>query len=213
MLKNIISQLTGDQNLPQFDPSLLQDPLAMKTAWTPLAGGGSNFKTAGLHSVDEQRMEFRASAGMKLMAVVFVVMGLVLAAIFFSKKPETMRDYIPVAMGVIFAVSGAGMFYSACTPTVFDLGHGYFCRSRKKPERMIAPSKLKRYAPLNRVHALQIIAEFCKSKNSSYYSYELNLVLDDGSRVHVIDHGNHLALRTDAQTLSHFLNKPLWDAS
>ena len=213
MLKNIISQLTGNSNLPQFDPSVLQDPLALKTAWTPLAGGGSNFKTAELHAVNEQRMEFRASLGMKLMAAVFLIMGLVLAAVFISKQPQTLKDYIPVAMGVIFATIGAGMLYSAITPTVFDLSHGYFCRSRKKPELMIDPSKLKTYAPLNRVHALQIIKEYIKTKKSAYYSYELNLVLDDGSRVHVIDHGNHLALLTDAQTLSQFLKKPMWNAS
>lgn len=213
VLKKIISQLSGGQDRPLFDPSIFNDPVALKTSWSPLAGGGSNFKSAGLHKVNEQRMEFRASFMAKLMAAIFVVMGLVLASVFFSKQPQTLKDYIPVAMGVVFAAVGAGMFYSALIPAVFDIGHGYFCKSRQKPERMIDPSKLKRYAELKRVHALQIISEYIKSKNSSYYSYELNLVLDDGSRINVVDHGNHLALHTDAQTLSQFLNKPLWDAS
>ncbi len=48
---------------------------------------------------------------------------------------------------------------------------------------------------------------------SSYYSYELNLVLDDGSRINVVDHGNLDRLRGDAQTLSRFLDKPVWDAT
>ncbi len=213
MLKNIISQLTGQSERPQFDASIFQDPIAMKTSWLPLAGGGSNFKSAGLHQVNEQRMEFRASTAMKIFAGVFVVFGLVLATLFISKQPDSKEVYIPIAMGLLFAAVGAGMFYSGCTPTVFDLGHGYFCRSRKKPELMMDKSKLKRYAELKRVHALQIIAELCKSDKKSYYSYELNLVLDDGSRVNVVDHGNQNALRTDAQTLSQFLNKPLWDAS
>lgn len=185
----------------------------MKTSWLPLARGGSNFKSAELIKINEQRMEFRASLMAKVIAAVFVVMGVVLAAAFSSKMPDKMEDYIPIAMGVLFAAIGAGMFYSAYTPTVFDIGHGYFCKSRKKPELMMDPSKLKRYATLNRVHALQMISELCKNKNSSYYSYELNLVLDDGSRVNVIDHGNHMVLLDDAQTLSQFLNKPLWNAS
>ncbi len=203
-----------------IDPSVFQDPVALKTSWQPLARGGSNFKSAGLLKVNEQRMEFRASLMAKLLALVFVVMGLALAAVFISKQPHNLADYkfkmedfIPVAMGVIFAAIGAGMFFSALTPAVFDLSRGYFCKSRQKPERMIDPLKLKRYAELKRVHALQIISEYCKSKNSSYYSYELNLVLDDGSRINVVDHGNQAALQADAQTLAEFLNKPLWDAS
>ncbi len=47
---------------------------------------------------------------------------------------------------------------------------------------------------------------------SSYYSYELNLVLNDGSRINVVDHGNLKRLRSDTQTLSQFLGKPVWDA-
>lgn len=213
MFKEILSQLTGQSDRPPFDASIFQDPIAMKTSWLPLVGGGSNFKSAGLHKVNEQRMEFRASRMMKLFAGVFVVFGLVLTAIFFLNQPDKKESYIPIAMGLVFSLAGAWMYYYACTPTVFDLGHGYFCRSRKKPELMMDKSKLKHYAELNRVHALQIIAELCQSKNSSYYSYELNLVLDDGSRVNVVDHGNQTALRADAQTLSQFLNKPLWDAS
>lgn len=220
VLKKIISQLSGDQDRPHFDPSIFQDPIAIKTSWSPLVRGGSNFKSAGLQKVNEQRVEFRASLMAKLMALVFVVMGLALAAVFISKQTDKLADYkfkmadfIPVAMGVLFAVIGVGMFFSALIPAVFDLGHGYFCKSRQKPERMIDPSKLKRYAELKRVRALQIISERCKTKKSYYYSYELNLVLDDGSRINVVDHGNQTALRTDAQTLSQFLNKPLWDAS
>lgn len=165
-------------------------------------------------------MEFRASVMAKLMALVFVVMGLALAAVFISKQPDKfahfkfkLADVMPVAMGLLFSAIGVGMFYSALIPAVFDIGHGYFCKSRQKPERMIDPSKLKRYAELKRVHALQIISEYIKTKKSSYYSYELNLVLDDGSRLNVVDHGNQSALQADARTLAEFLKKPLWDAS
>lgn len=213
MFKKIISQLTDGAKLPLFDPSAFQDPIAMKTSWTPLCRGGSNFKTAGLHKIDEQRMEFRASVGMKLMALAFLIAGLAIGASVVAKKPEQSKDFIPIAIGIVFAGAGAWMLRHATTPNVFDLRHGYYCKSRQKPELMMDPSKLKHYADLKRVHALQIISEYVRGDKKSYYSYELNLVLDDGSRVNVVDHGNHLALRTDAETLSQFLNKPVWDAS
>ena len=44
-------------------------------------------------------------------------------------------------------------------------------------------------------------------------SYELNVVLQDGSRRNVVDHGNLDALRADARELAMFLVVPLWDAT
>jgi hypothetical protein len=159
-------------------------------------------------------MEFRPSVGMKLFSTVFMLAGviIIIATSVFSEIREP-QDFFPIGLGVVFWMAGAFMFHHSCTPIVFDLSRGYFYKGRKKPEQMVDPSKLKHYASLKRVHALQIISEFCKSKNSSYYSYELNLVLDDGTRINVIDHGNQQAVRDDAQKLSGFLNKPLWDAS
>ncbi|MDP6491172.1 MAG: hypothetical protein QGG69_05335 [Kiritimatiellia bacterium] len=58
----------------------------------------------------------------------------------------------------------------------------------------------------------QLLSEYCRSDKSSYYSYELNLVLQDGSRINVVDHGNKTKLREDAATLSEFLGRPVWDA-
>lgn len=41
----------------------------------------------------------------------------------------------------------------------------------------------------------------------------LNLVLDDGSRINVVDHGCARSLRAEAHQLATFLDKPLWDAT
>ena len=68
-------------------------------------------------------------------------------------------------------------------------------------------------APLSSIHALQLLSEFVSGSKSSYHSYELNLVLNDGSRINVVDHGNLDRLRSDANTLSRFLDKPIWDAT
>lgn len=213
MLKNIISQLTGADGRTGTDPSVFQDPIAMKTDWSPMARGGRNFKSAGLHQVNDQRYEFKPSPMMKFLSMIFFAAGLLMIVLLMKESPDSFRDYLPVGIAAIFCAVGIGTYYSSKTPIVFDRNHGYFCRSREKPELMMDPTRLKRYAPLKRVHALQIISEYCRTKKSSYYSYELNLVLDDGSRLHVIDHGDHLALRTDAETLAKFLDKPLWDAS
>ncbi len=58
-----------------------------------------------------------------------------------------------------------------------------------------------------------MLRERIRSKNGSYYSYEINLVLHNASRVNVIDHGNHQAVIEDAETLAQALGVPLWDGS
>ena len=63
------------------------------------------------------------------------------------------------------------------------------------------------------IHALQILAEYVKGNKRSYYSYELNLVFRDGTRKHVIDHGDIESIRKDSEILSKFLNRPVWDNS
>ena len=70
---------------------------------------------------------------------------------------------------------------------------------------------MKHFAELEKIHALQLI--FNASSQRFYgFSYELNLVLEAGKRINVIDHGNLDRLREDADTLAAFLDKPIWDA-
>ena len=66
---------------------------------------------------------------------------------------------------------------------------------------------------LTRVKALQIISELCRGDKSSYHSYELNLILDNASRINVVDHGSLSKLREDANRLAQFLGVPIWDAA
>jgi hypothetical protein len=41
----------------------------------------------------------------------------------------------------------------------------------------------------------------------------LNLILKSGGRINVVDHGNIEKLKEDAQILSSFLSKPVWDST
>jgi hypothetical protein len=64
---------------------------------------------------------------------------------------------------------------------------------------------------LEDIHAIQLLSEYVRRSKSSYYSYELNLVLNDGKRLIVVDHGNLTRLQEDAKKLLEFLGKPVWD--
>ena len=65
--------------------------------------------------------------------------------------------------------------------------------------------------PLSLLDHLEIIKERCHTSKSSYDSYELNVVLKDGSRYNVLDHGNGRLLWSDAHKLAARLSLPLMD--
>jgi hypothetical protein len=56
-----------------------------------------------------------------------------------------------------------------------------------------------------------VIAERVSGNKSSYLSYELNLVLSDGRRINVIDHGDKIKILVDAHDLAEFLDIPIWN--
>jgi len=184
--------------------------MALHTDWSPLVGGGSNFRSHKLDCSDANRWAFKVSIGGILFSAVFIAMGLgIFTASFWQEdKVIFMRLF-----GAAFAAAGGALWWTMSTPTIFDKKRGYYCKGRKRPEAIFDRSKLKNYAELERIHALQLIAEQVSGKNKSYLSFELNLVLIDGTRLNVTDHGSHTGIREDARKLAEFLGKPLWDAT
>ncbi len=213
ILRKILS-LTSQQ--PPLDPAQFNDPLALKTEWTPATRGGSSFRTHRLVQDDFARVEFKASTGAKVFYLLFAFIGVGVAtgmALFSEAESyEAPEFFVPMLMGILFLSIGVGMFIYGTTPIVFDKGSGYFWKGRKGPQDVLEVSSLKKCAQLGQIHAIQLVSEYVRSGKSSFYSYELNLVLEDARRLTVIDHGNLKRLREDAGKLSEFLGKPIWDA-
>ena len=108
---------------------------------------------------------------------------------------------------------GFFMLRSGTKPIVFDRRAGFFWRGRTAPHETFNRDEIKDHAELDQIHALQILSEYIRGNKSSYYSYEINLVLKDGRRVHVVDHGNIHQIREDAAKIGEFLGRPVWDAA
>jgi hypothetical protein len=222
MLKRLGEKLRGLMVEPvAYDPSGLGDPVATQTAWSPAKGGGANFRTHALIRVNPTRMEFRASLGARLFHLVFLIVGLGMVAAFsisvLSGDPAGMEagtaSFVPLFLGLVFAIAGGAMWYFGAAPIVFDKSRGEYWKGRVAPYEASNRRNLDHYAKLDQVHAVQLISEHLQSDKSSYYSHELNLVLGDGTRMNVVDHGDRSRLRDDAQTLAAFLERPVWDAT
>lgn len=206
----------GEQNV--FDPSQLGDDVAMRTTWTPEKGGGANFRTHKLVEVRPYRLEFRATTGARLFYMVFILMGIGVFIGFSFKKATSiefsfdMSMMISLALCLIFTGAGGFMLYFGTSPIVFDKTKGAFWKGRKSPDEVFDRRDIKDFAQFDRIHALQLISEYVRGSKSSYHSYEMNLVLENGHRINIVDHGDKDRLREDAKTLSAFLERPVWDA-
>lgn len=200
----------------QVDRSRFNDPLAEQIQWTPAKGGGANFRTHALREVSMHRLEFRMSPGGMIFNMIFLLSGLGTMVFFGLRYHSDMpvsELLLPLLFGLVFALVGGGMLFFSARPIVFDKELGWFWKGYKKPSLSGGAKQPKISMPLHRIHALQILAEYVRSDKSSYYSYELNLVNRDGTRINVVDHGNYERLREDAQKLSDFLGAPIWDAA
>ena len=202
-----------------FDPSVLQDPLALKTAWTALKSGGTNFRTHRLVQPHSGRLEFKPTITAYVFYSIFILVGAGLLAAFplealFSPgagSEDKTAIFFCMLMGTVFISIGIFMAYTGTSPIVFDQMRVLFWKGRPREGGRISRESFTTACELSRIHALQIIAEHCRGSKSSYYSYELNLVLDDASRLNVVDHGALRAMKRDAAKLAGFLNVPVWD--
>jgi len=93
---------------------------------------------------------------------------------------------------------------------VFDKNKGTFWKDRKKSHEIFDTSKIKAYTPFKDIYALQIVSKYCTGRDASFYSYELNLVLNNKKRINIVDHGKQKKLLAEAKVLASFLQKPLW---
>jgi hypothetical protein len=200
------------------DPSGFDDPVALQTDWFPAAPGGASFGTHRLVRVSANRIEFSATLGAKFFFLVFLFAGLGVLC-FQVNRIRIGQAYllsqdslIPILVGSVFVVVGGCMYWFGSAPRVFDQSRASFWHGRKEPAMLNAAGRSENSTPLASIHALQLLTEYVSGNKNSYYSYELNLVLNDGSRINVVDHGNLKRLRSDTQTLSQFLGKPVWDA-
>ena len=183
-----------------LDLSAFGNEIAFKTSWEPLVGGGTSFCT------------HRAQKNASLMGDVFVFKTVIQAYLF----------AIPfVALGAMVAIASAAGEFEDKTGLVVGLGFlafgcWYLWSLRQKESRFDRYSSEltqgKKSFDLENAEAIQLIREYVRGNKSSYYSYELNLICSDSSRINIVDHGALRKLREDAALLAEYLSIPVWDA-
>jgi len=194
----------------------LDEPIARQIEWTPAASGGTNFRTHRLVEISPLRLKLKPTFGSMMFSWIFILVGLGVMIVFFVEMSNrATRDaslWVLPPIGLVFFAIGAWLYHSYSRPRVFDMQDLWYWRGRR-PNSRDSVEHCKNSAPLDQVHAIQIVSELCRGKNSSYYSYEINLVLHDTTRVNVVDHGNLKHIRKDAQKIADLIGVPVWDAA
>ena len=198
--------------------TFMDDPVAKQTKWSLAKKGGSNILSYRLVRIDHSRMQFRLTILSVFACLALILFGSALVGYSFSDGQFNYKFIPQTLIGLAALCGGIWMLYSGTLPRVFDKRKGVFWKGRKAPDTTSRREKNSSYVRLDNIYALQLISRSTKTMSSSGYRtskthYEINLVLKDSSRVHVVQHGNKKRIRQDAATLAEFLGKPLWDAS
>jgi len=201
------------------------DPAAQRADWHHLnKGSGSSSQSQTIASVSGDRLRVANTLGGLTIPLLAAFGGLALVWIAFDSyfniitkgtEPISTTAFVFLAaVGILFTGPAFWKLRPRNTLT-FDKAAGQFWRGRRKPSGNSAESGP---FPLGRIAALQIpprkhVHFRNNNQDRSFYSYELNLILDDNERINLLDHGDLVEIRKDAKKLSDYLGKPLFDAS
>ncbi|EAQ40133.1 hypothetical protein MED134_05249 [Dokdonia sp. MED134] len=213
-LSNFIKNLVQATKTTAFDPGVFNDELASKVSWSPEAGGGANFKTKSLVKISDSELQYKASSFGKIFGALFIIFPIVFILVGTTTIIKTgfkVEALIFVLIPLIFIGVGIFIIKKFNSTITFNKSSGYFHRSKKKEVTSLTVQEDAHNYKLDTIKALQILPERVRGNKSSYTSYEINLVFEDGSRYNIVDHGHRKSIETDAVTLSDFLGVPAWN--
>ena len=136
---------------------------------------------------------------------------------------EIVKPFLFSFMGIIIGYLGYLMFIGVRDTVIFDKEKNYFYVQRKQTGSIFRRTKKlpEHRGFVSNIHALQILKGPSKQISSrtkgfgtfysTYTHYELNLVLEDGSRINIADNGDYQGIQITATQVAKFLAIPIWD--
>ena len=179
--------------------------LSNRVQWTPL-GEGASWATRRLVEVGNDQWELRPTISTWIGWSMYLILTAILCGIaFLEPKWETL---LAAAFSWLFPVGFLFLAPDFGVRVVFD------CRSRRFwRTRSLMGERGVRSASFGEIHALQLFA-LEVSDEAPNNSYELNVVLANGARVHLASHSSFVVLQADAARLATILGGvPVWDRS
>ena len=170
------------------------EQVRQKTSFEPLLHGGTSFCDRRLSFEGRRRVRLSPTLGPLLFFIPFLAVGGVTAALGVAQK-----EFFLVFFGAFFLLIPTAMLCIFIGRRMcFDLITGRFIIG-------------KRIVEFSQIAALQVIRKVChRNKGGKYECWELNLVLDDASRINLLNHANNKRFTEDANRLAEALDLKVW---
>jgi len=180
---------------------------------TRMSQGGTNIGTRKLRiSADGKQASFNATSFIWTLFFIWIFIG-VFAPFFIvynnitglQHEPD-LEDLVSLMFAFVFLAIGSWLLRVAIVPIVFDARHQEFTKGWGQHKQVRIGEKPKQTrVSFSDITGLQICSKRIRDSDGDYTCYELNLVLKDGSRIHVFSHGNLKTLKPDVEKLAAFL--------
>lgn len=210
-MANFFSSLFGGRS--KVDPSVFKHPLALQTKWTRLKWGGLNFQSHAMQRTDNGNLVFTPTWKSYAIGIGFSSFMLLVAfmPLFIGEGVSSPFSLLMpfLSMVLIYVVLLRKLFFKS----TFDFLNGVYWKRIREPGSLANIEKKRSLAYITDIGAVQVLRERVQVRHGSYHSYELNLVLKDGSRLNVVDHRNKEAIWKEASQLAKRLGVPLWDTT
>lgn len=204
--------------------SSIDDEIVKKSSFIPLKRGWTNIKSHDLIIENNWNYLFQVKWFFPILFLVMFSVPIIMTLIIigselyntnFQIHSDMVGEFLwPILISIIFLFPAGILFYFLYRSYLFDFQNGYFYDTRyaKKLFELIQNEKYKdKIISLNEIEALQVVSERVHGKNTSYTSYELNMILKNSSRVNIIDHWNLEEIRKNASELANKLWVKVYD--
>ncbi|MDP2205659.1 MAG: hypothetical protein Q8K65_05075 [Alphaproteobacteria bacterium] len=185
------------------DPAEFNDDIAKRTEWQAFNKANSNVNLNRLMSdPDGHHLFYKPTIGLYFLSSAFVFMGLFSTVIIIGStiqegKPIDKDVVVPVLFCLVFVVVGMGIFLGLRKRLRFDM-----------TERCMITGDNRTY--FSDIHALQLVVQ----RGNKHRNYQLNLVLRDAERVHVMNYADSKTARADTARIASAIgiaDTRIWD--
>ena len=182
-------------------------------SFEPVKKGGTNFTARRLKTLPDGTLVFCPTLLNWFVSSIFILFTIPFLFPFFTLRtmPELGARLFLIFILLFFWGVGFFLLRHLLLKPRFDFERRAYFRSITAPRYGDSGERKKDYTPFSQIIGLQLLTEECRgSKGSRFLSHELNLVLEDGKRINIIDHGGWENIKKDAEELAEKLDLPLW---
>lgn len=201
--------------------SSIDEEIVKNSSFIPLKRGWTNIKSHDLIIENNWNYLFKVKWFFpEAFLGIFFIPIITTIIILYSKNFEVNNMFWEflwlIIYSIIFSWLAWLIFYSLHRSYIFDFQNWYFYDTiyTQKLFEFLRDEKYKnKIISLKEIQALQIISERVHGKNTTYTSYELNMILKNSSRVNIIDHWNLEEIRKNASELANKLWVKVYDVT